>query len=233
MEPVTAIFFSCRRLNLLERTIDAFVEHNSYPMQEIIIVNDSADTKIWEQLKRDYPDFTLVLNKENVGLFKSVDLGYEHVKTNYHFLCEDDWMVTKGGFMEKCLAIMLDHPEIEETWLKDYNNHPMEDAVYYSRGVPYKLAAKNIFKDKNGFIYGWHGFTTSCALKRMSDYRRVPPYDLVAKSYPGKRKTIWDREHAIGEEYNKLGYRTAILIDDEYATNIGIGQSEYKTGGEK
>src|SRR4030042_6595509 len=103
MDEVTAIFFSCRRLYLLKRTIGAFIEHNDYPLEDIIIVNDSADSDIHSQLKLLYPNFTLVLNKENVGLFKSIDLGYEYIKTEYFFHSEDDWMVIRGGFIEKSL----------------------------------------------------------------------------------------------------------------------------------
>jgi hypothetical protein len=58
----------------------------------------------------------------------------------------------------------------------------------------------------------------------MNDYRKVAPYaDIPWKG------TIWHREQAIGEKYHQLGYRSAVLMED-YAINIGYGQSEYKTG---
>ena len=233
MEPVTAIFFSCRRLELLKRTVDAFIEHNGYPLEEIIIVNDSGDKNIHSQLENLYPDFTLVLNEENVGLMKSIDFGYAHVKTEYLFHCEDDWMVTKGGFIEKSLAIMTDQYFIEEVWLKDYNNHPMDDTIYTANGIKYRLASENVNCSIDGYDEGWHGFATACGLKRKSDYLRVAPYaDIEYRGSWKHRPTIWHKEYAIGLAYHKLGYRTAVLIDDEYAVNIGIGQSEYKTGQE-
>lgn len=233
IEPITVIFFSCRRLNLLQRTVNAFITHNTYPIYEFIIVNDSTDSFIHERLRQLYPDFTLVLNKENVGLFKSIDLGYAHVKTEYLFHCEDDWMVTKDGFLPKSLWIMQNNPMVEEVWLKDYNNHPMDDCIYDVYGLKYKLASQNVNKGFEGYDEGWHGFATACSLKRLSDYRKVAPYSDIEYRGSWKKPTIWHREYAIGLEYYKLGYRTAVLIDDEYATNIGIGQSEYKTGNEK
>jgi hypothetical protein len=217
-EPVTAIFFSCRRLAILRRTIDAFVKANSYPLQETIIVNDSGDRAIHENLKKEYSDFTLVLHKENMGLIKSIDLGYEHIKTEYFFHCEDDWMCTgPGGFIEKSLAIMLEHKYIEEVWLADMNKHPIDKEFLDAGEVPFHLVSENVWD-------GWHGFTTACGLKRMSDYMKVAPYSSISWE-----KTIWHREKAIGEVYHKLGYRSAILLE-EYVTNIGMGQSEYKTG---
>ncbi|HNX37491.1 MAG TPA: glycosyltransferase family A protein [Candidatus Cloacimonadota bacterium] len=220
-EPVTAIFFSCRRLDLLHRTVDAFVKANTYPLYDLIIVNDSGDPRIHEQLEVEYPLYHLVLHGKNEGLIKSIDLGYARIGTEYFFHCEDDWLCNgKGGFIEASLSIMQERPDIEEVWLADYNKHPMDSKFHITAdGVLYLLASEN--------IDGWHGFTTACGLKRMSDYRKVAPYSEIPWE-----KTIWHRERAIGEEYHKLGYRTAVLSKD-YAINIGIGKSEYITGYEK
>jgi len=225
-DPVSVIFFSCRRLKLLERTIKAFVGLNTYPnMSAHIIVNDSGDAKIHDELKKKYKDFTLVLNENNVGLIKSIDIGYEYIKTDYFMHFEDDWMVTKGGFVEKSLAIMNKRPDIEEVWLQDYNGHPLETQVLYASGVPYKMVQENYQKGLNGYNdSAWHGFTTALGLKRISDYNKVKPYSDIP--WQG---TIWHREQAIGEAYHKLGYKSACLLED-YAVNIGYGQSEYKTG---
>lgn len=222
-QEITTIFFSCRRLNLLSRLVDAFMRSNTYPMKEVIIVNDSGDLTIHKQLKKDYPNFTLVLNPENVGLIKSIDLGYSHIATEYFFHCEDDWCcIKKGNYIEQSLAIMESNPLIEEVWLADYNKQPIEQTIYHAGTVPYRIIANWALGD-----VVWHGFTTACGLKRMSDYHKVSPY--VDIPWVG---TIWHREHAIGEEYYKLGYRTAILMK-EYAINIGRKQREYITGYEK
>ena len=227
MEAITVIFFSCRRLHLLEKTIKAFVSINTYPMAAHIIVNDSGDPNIHAMLKQKYPDFTLILNKENVGLIKSVDIGYSHIKTNYFFHCEDDWMVTKD-FIKDSLTIMEARSNIEEVWLADYNEHPLEPSILKAGGVSYQLVIDNYQKGKNGYNdFAWHGFTTACGLKRLSDYKRVAPYADIP--WEG---TIWHREQAIGERYHDLGYRTACLMG-ESAINIGYGQSEYVTGNEK
>ena len=227
MEPISVIFFSCRRLHLLEKTIKAFVSINTYPMAAHIIVNDSGDPAIHAILKQKYPDFTLILHKENMGLIKSVDIGYSHIKTNYFFHCEDDWMVTKD-FIKDSLTIMEARPDIEEVWLADYNNNPLDPDILKAGDVPYKLLIENYQKGMNGYNdFAWHGFTTACGLKRLSDYKKVAPYADIP--WEG---TIWHREQAIGERYHDLGYRSACLMD-ERAVNIGYGQSEYVTGNEK
>jgi GT2 family glycosyltransferase len=231
-EELTVIFFSCRRLQLLYQAISAFLDLNTYPFVDFIIVNDSGDPAIWKQIEDTYPGATFVFNKENVGLIKSVDLGYEHIKTEYFFHIEDDWMITKGGFIEQSLAIMKSNPKIEEVWLADYNVQPFEPQIYVTNDQPlvtsYRLIGENYQKGMNGYNdFAWHGFTTACGMKRLSDYKKIGPY--VDIPWQG---TIWHREQAIGERYHQLGYRTALLMD-EYAVNIGYGQSEYITGDEK
>lgn len=220
-EPVTAIFFSCKRLDLLHKTFMGFQHSNTYPLQEIIIVNDSGDPGIHQLLRETYIGCKHVQHEKNQGLIKSIDLGYEHIKTEYFFHCEDDWMCTgKPGFIERSLSIMTERADIEEVWLQDYNNHPLDPEILITKtGVAYRLASTNWDR--------WHGFTTACGLKRMSDYRKVAPYSEIPWE-----QTIWHRERAIGEKYFELGYRTAVLTED-YAVNIGIGRSEYITGYEK
>ena len=228
MQELTVIFFSCRRLKLLKQSIVSFLKANTYPITDFIIVNDSADPEIWKELEKTYDGATFVFNKENVGLIKSVDLGYQEIKTEWIFHCEDDWCCNgKTGFIEKAITVMED-PKIEEVWFADYNNHPLDSEILENKGVKYRLASENYQKGLNGYNdFAWHGFTTACALKRLSDYKRVAPYSEI--SWEG---TIWHREQAIGEKYHESGYRTACLMD-EYVFNIGYGQSEYVTGMEK
>jgi GT2 family glycosyltransferase len=231
MNELTVIFFSCRRLHLLNQSIDAFIKYVTYPFVEFIIVNDSGDKNIHKELKRTYPGARFVLNERNVGLIQSIDNGYEQIETEYFLHFEDDWCVTKGGFVEQAMAIMESRADIEEVWFADYNQHPLDMPVYVTPGplvTGYKLASENYQKGLNEINdFAWHGFTTACALKRMSDYNKVAPYADIP--WQG---TIWHREQAIGERYHQLGYRTACLMD-EYVKNIGYGQSEYKTGMEK
>ncbi len=227
-EPVTVIFFSCRRLEILKRSVWSFVKYNTYPITEYIIVNDSADEKIHKELEDSYEGATFVFNKENVGLVGSIDLGYQHIKTNYFFHCEDDWVIAKDGLIQKSLLVMMARPNIEEVWPLQMNEHPVEPKIYTGNGVQYRLIEDNYQKGKNGFNdNAWHGFSTACGLKRLSDYKIVGPYSNIP--WEG---TIWHREQAIGERYHQKGFRAAVL-KDEYAFNIGYGKSEYLTGMEK
>ncbi len=221
---VSVIFFSCRRLDLLFKSVRAFNVINKYPITDFIIVNDSGDKNIWNELLRTYLNATFVFNDINLGLIGSIDQGYKHIKTEYFFHCEDDWCIVRPGFIEQSLEIMKD-PKIEEVWLADYNGHPLEPEILKAGDVSYRLVADNYQKGMNGYNdFAWHGFTTACGMKRLSDYKKVAPYSEI--TWEG---TIWHREQAIGERYHQLGYRSACLMD-VHAENIGYGKSEYVTG---
>jgi hypothetical protein len=167
-----------------------------------------------------------IFNKENVGLMKSIDLAYPYIKTNYFYHAEDDWKLTAPNFVENSMKLMQARPEIEEVWPQLYNIHDAEPEVYQAGGVYYRLVTMFHLQGQDG-PYGWHGFSTAFSLKRKSDYLKVAPYTGVP--WQG---TIWMREQAIGEEYRKLGFRTAVITDSKgnvqnYAVNIGYGKSEY------
>jgi hypothetical protein len=224
-EPLTVIFFSCRRVEMLRETTQSFLQYNKYPYAEFIIVNDSADPKIHQQVKvvcGNIPKVRFIFNEQNVGLMKSIDLGYSQVKTNYIFHAEDDWKLIAPNFVEQSMRLMMACPYIEEVWPRLYNIHDAEPRTFDGGSVKYKLVTEFHLQGQDG-LYGWHGISTAFGVKRISDYLKVAPYSTVM--YSGN---IWMREQAIGEEYRKLGYRVAILANGEYAVNIGYGKSEYK-----
>lgn len=221
-EPVTVIFFSCRRVKILDKSICSFVKVNTYPIVDYIIVNDSGDPAIHKQIEDNYEGATFVFNPENVGLMKSIDLGYQHIKTEYFLHVEDDWIIKVDGFIQNALAVMRNNPEIEEVWPCVMNFHPIEPRVYTANNIRYQLVEQDYLMCEDGMA--WHGFTTACALKRLSDYKRVGPYTELPL-----QGNIWLKEKIIGDRYHQLGYRTAVLGGD-YAVNIGYGVSEYLTG---
>lgn len=222
-EPITVVFFSCRRLEMLNQAVKAFLQFNTYPIADWIIANDSADKEIHKKIEYTYKNAWFVFHEENGGLFKSIDLTIPHIETEYYFLCEDDWTLTRKGFIEKSLAIMKERPEIEEVWPQLFNIHDAEPEILEAGGQKYRLVTQFHLKGQDG-PYGWHGFSTACSLKRVSDYWKVAPYDKV--EHVG---TVWQHEQAIGEKYRLLGYRTAVMAEN-YAVSIGYGKSEYKPG---
>ena len=59
---ITLVITACGRLDLLKRTIDSFNKYNNYPIYKRIIVDDSGDEKVHEELKKNYQGYHLILN---------------------------------------------------------------------------------------------------------------------------------------------------------------------------
>lgn len=202
MEEVTAIFFSCRRLDLLNQTISSFVKMNTYPIKEMIIVDDSGDRGTHACIKDTYPDYTLILHSKNVGLIKSIDIGYSHIKTDYIFHCEDDWGFYKPSFIEPSLELLKRNSNIITVWLReqyDTNRHPVETQVHSVGKVTYQYLGLD--------FNGWHGYTFNPGLRRLVDYEEIKPFS----QFLGEEKDSVFTEHRIGQAYYRLGYRGVIL----------------------
>lgn len=115
---VSVVVTSCGRFDLLHRTLRSFYKFNTYPIEELIIIEDSFDNK---------------------GQIVRIDEAYSRVKTPYIFHLEDDWEFTHGGFIEKSLEILKD-PLVMQVWLMKPHDTPTDKG-----GDNYKLVGTNFF----------------------------------------------------------------------------------------
>jgi len=215
---ISVVLTSCGRLELLKITLDSFNKFNKYPITEFIIIDDSGNKDIHNELKNVYPDYKLILNPENRGVTACIDDAYNHVKTPYIFHCEDDWEFTKSGFIEKSIDIIKSKPTVMQVWLRGINNpnsHPIEKESFFIGDVEYKYVSVN-------FGGVWHGFTFNPSVRRLKDYLRVAPYcGIRYDGYTGNANPVF--ENYIGRRYYEMGFRAVTLID-EYCVHIGAGK---------
>jgi hypothetical protein len=215
---ITVVLNSCGRLDLLQRTLASFNSFNTYPVKEFIIVDDSGSEDIHNKLRQEYSShYTLVLEPHR-GLIPCVDDGCSRVKTEYFFKLEEDWEFYQSGFIERSMNVLASRSDIMHVWLRDQrdtNAHPIEPELYSANGVGYKMLALN-------FLGQWNGFTFNPSVWRLSDYKKLAPFEQIAGS--GNMGT---QEMNIGYWYYKLfGYRAAILFEG-YVKHIGWGRRSY------
>jgi len=198
---VTFVLTSCKRFDLLEPTLHSFLKYNTYPIEEFIIIEDSPNIEKLNRVLKKFPEikFTALYNEPQLGQLRSIDRAYSHVKTDYIFHCEDDWLFYRQGFIEKSFSILLENEKVINVWLReqqDTNNHPLEEEVYQtSDGVQYKYL-------QTGFQGGFHGFTFNPGLRRTKDYELIKPY------------ANWPDEIDLSNEYyHKYQFRGVILVD--------------------
>lgn len=208
---VTVIFTSFNRLDLLKITTDSFNKMNTYPVKEKIIIDDSGISSVHEQIKRDYPDYKLILNPTNIGLIESIDKVYSEVTTPYVFHSEDDFNYIKPSFIEPSIKIMDNDSRIMQVWLSNRHKEPLDAEIFEADGVKYRLASTD------GMCGVWHGFTFIAGLRSMAGYERTKPWT----QWSDKKDGLSLRECKIGWEYYRLGYRAACLLDIPYCEHTG------------
>jgi hypothetical protein len=192
MKEVTFALTSCGRPDLLERTMDSFLQLNTYPIKKYLITEDSAVIGVNDSLIEKYKDLNIewISNESRLGQITSIDNMYSKIETEYIFHCEEDWLFTDNSFIEKSLEILENDSKILQVWLRaqnDTNGHPVE-----------------FFNDKYDFMkvghcVAWNGFSFNPGLRRLSDYNLIKPFKSVG------------HEHNISIKYAELGFKAAIL----------------------
>ncbi|EJF11167.1 family 2 glycosyl transferase [Pontibacter sp. BAB1700] len=200
---ITVVITSCNRFDLLEATLQSFFKFNTYPVEKVLIIEDSGDGKGLESVLRkfSYDKFETIVNPEQLGQQKSIDKAYSQVKTEYIFHCEDDWDFLRKGFIEDSLVLMEAFPKLITVWGRSAEEYPADffsPTVAEFEGIRYRKVQKDIF-------------TLNPSLKRVSDYRLMGSFEQYT---PGQ----FERE--ISDFYADLGY-TAFILEEPYTNHLG------------
>ena len=200
---ITFALTSCGRPDLLERTMDYFIKYNTYPIEKYIISEDSNIVGINNHLIEKYKDLYIewIENTSRLGQIKTIDNMYSKINTEYIFHCEEDWLFTDFGFIEKSLEVLEGDKNILLVWLRahnDTNGHPVE---YFNE--EYDLMQMKF----QGY---WNGFTFNPGLRRLFDYKLIGKYGDFGHEVDASIK------------YGSIGYRCAIL-KNKYVEHIGWG----------
>lgn len=222
---ITVVLTSCGRPDLLSRTLDSFLEYNTYPIRDFIVMEDGevASTLSTEERYRSRHIRWLCTGKR-LGQMHSIDVAYRLVDTEYIFHCEDDWEFFAPGFIEKSLAVLEHNPPILQVWIRaldDTNGHPIIDHEFYAGQVAYRLMQPGYHSEEWGT---WHGFSFNPGLRRRRDSELIGSF---APSDPLDQRKCYEVERDVSEFYMKRGFLAAILADREgrgYVRHIGWGR---------
>jgi hypothetical protein len=222
-DAVTAVVTSCGRHDLLQRTLDSFFAHNSFEVDQTVVVEDGPDVP--EPVRERYVGRKILwlATGERGGQIAAIDHAYAHVATPYIFHLEDDWEFYRSGFIEKSLVVLRSDTKCSQVWLRALSNiqqHPVEPRIFRSDGVEWRrVALEHIIQG-----YHWHGFSFNPGLRRTSDYTAIGCY---SKHVRFDFQVPWLAENVIGKLYRSLGFHAVILCDREgagYVRHIGYGR---------
>jgi hypothetical protein len=220
---VTAVVTSCRRQDLLERTLRSFLAHNTYQNTDIVVVEDGkAKTNRSLEAKFAPESIRWIATNKWVGQIRAIDSAYTLVTAPYIFHMEDDWEFTAGGFIEKSLAILRQYRRCLQVHIRapdDINDHPLTPDVERAGSVPFRRLVTNL-QGEHGLV--WHGFSFNPGLRRLSDYQLLGSFaEHTGFCQPGDGTRA---ESLLGELYYSRGYFAAVLADNNgqgYVRHVG------------
>lgn len=178
---VTMVVTSCRRFDLLERTLRSFFTYNDYPLKEVIVIEDSDDEGIFK-ISEMFPEqpIRIIFNKVNIGQSRSVDKAYAEVETPYIFHIEDDWEFTNPGVIAALKETLVAEPETLLALARtetDMQGYVRSVRTRTRNGVAYKRLYPELH-------FMWYTFTFNPSLKRTADYRQIAGgYSAVGNEY--------------------------------------------------
>jgi GT2 family glycosyltransferase len=222
MKKVSLVITTCGRTDLLEKTVESFFKFNTYPIQKVIITEDSGILQNFSKVKNLIPcDLEIIENDVNIGQIASIDKAYSKVETDYIFHCEEDWEFYSPGFIEKSFEILDNNPKIFTVWLRDHNDtkkHRIEKDTKFSLPSNDYYYLMNQYHKKV-----WCGFTFNPGLRRTSDCMIFHPYNnLEVKELSKKKGMSIMHEMDLSIYYQELGYRGAITSKEAgYVRHIG------------
>ncbi|MFD1746013.1 glycosyltransferase [Rhizobium helianthi] len=170
MSNLTVVLTSCRRHDLLVRTLESFFATNRYPIHEFIIIEDSDQDQVRDLAER-FPEqpIRFIVNGQNLGQHRSIDKAYAQVKTPYVLHLEDDWQFPVPGTVEKGMAIIESCPDIFMVLLRKDADMPrsFKKLPRIEQPAPYRRVDAGAHRT-------WYSFTFNPTIKRLADYQRLP-----------------------------------------------------------
>lgn len=217
--PVSVVLTSCNRPNELYKTLASFFKYNTYPIQKIIIIDDSGVKNCIDHCLECIPiEREIIYNETNIGQIASIDKAYSLVDSEYIFHCEDDWEFYDYGFIEKSLEILQENDKIFTVWLREYNKFRVvqNGQPVCPQIINNKYRILQPFKERTNI---WSGFTFNPGLRRLTDCRLLMPYSSYKNSSECNCGGV---EQALSNLYYKHGYVCAITLNDKgFVRHIG------------
>lgn len=199
---VTLFITSCGRPALLRRTLESFVQYNTYPIKEVILCEDSGIKGVVDFASNILPyPIRFCYNDIRMGQMKTIETYTSLITTPYVFHLEDDYEFFDSGFIELSLEILKSDPNITQVLLEDeQHDYALVDI---NHPLCYKLMTHHEEYNKDGMIGNNGDGPLSCfswrpSLKRIEIQKLRMPYQP------------WDDEYTIQLHINKLNMYSVV-----------------------
>lgn len=230
MTSVTLCITSFNRFHLLQPTIDSFLALNTYPVERIVVIEDSTNPDMQAQIKSTWGDkVDLIFNESRLGQPASIDKAYRTITSKYIFHSEDDYLYEGNpNFIKDSIDILEERADVNQIWCRhrdDLTNYIGNltfilepENLQTSTNVPYKLLFPRIGGE-------WCGFSWNPGLRRLSDYQTMFPNGFASCIMPGDISSL--AEARCDHHARDQGYRAAYLVNS-CCRDKGRAQSTFK-----
>lgn len=219
---ITVCITSYDRFDLLKQTINSFNNLNTYPIERIVVIEDSTKVEMRDKIINEFGNkVDLIFNEQRIGQAPSLDKMYNTVTTQYIFHTEDDYFYSgNANFIKDSVELLEERQDVYQVWIKhtsDWNNlnHYDTDIFHTSTGIPYGMLKSPCDV--------WCGFSWFPGLRRTDDYHRFFPNGFKQFLTPQYLKSGVETEAACSVHVCNQGYRAAYLVNTS-CSHKGLGE---------
>lgn len=179
MSLLSVLVLSCRRIDLLQKTIFAARSHfatleGDLEPAWICFDNGSSDSEQQELTGMEWD--VLTLSNRNQGIGPAMNRMVAMVRTPYILNLQDDWLIEnpmKICFARQCMDIMTNNPKIAQVKLDAHHFLDFHDRNSYDG--PFHNSSQCTFYVQNPHML-WGGFTFPPAIARTEALWEIGPF---------------------------------------------------------
>ena len=186
------------------------MRHNTHPIAQFIIVEDSGSHEVAEVVGRFPISAEIIINETPKGQIAGIDLAYSRVRHPLIFHCEDDWYFFRPGFIEDSLVLLKARSDVSMVGM-------VADGVLLHMDAVTRQCAE---LDCGGVGYRfipprahdlWFSYSFNPGLRRTADYKALGSFAAIG------------HEADISLRFKKKGMSMAVLANPA-CTHIGEGR---------
>jgi hypothetical protein len=87
---VSVLFITYKRMHLLRRSLDSFLQHTDYPNLELVVTDDGSPRRVQTEI-RALPVHKVVISNRNRGTGANTNAGLRACAGQYILSLQDDW----------------------------------------------------------------------------------------------------------------------------------------------
>lgn len=187
---ICVAFLSCRRLDKLKVTYDAWVHYMARAGKNLRftmnIVDNGSGQEVQDWIRKQQFNRIFLLDR-NVGIAKAMDILWSSCDSHFILSLEDDWVINSlspFGVLEESMHILNMHDNVLEVWLRTHapdfqyepsasvckNGHMKRENVV--KGVPLSYYIQTSSK----LHFPWLGqYTNGASLKHAERLKGIGP----------------------------------------------------------